>query len=190
MLEQLLASPHLSIIRCKNRFQADYATMPIGGYRDLQLQVAFIMDDDEVLGEVQINLKEFVRIAYEEKRWYSDVPSPGPTGSATPPPGNATPAEPATLYSASAPGSYAGGMDLLGGDSITVDRSAGVSGGGFSAFEAGGPRSGRRNRVFQLALGEDTDSAAFDCMRPASHPSYSRGALNTSPALMLASAPV
>jgi len=84
------------------------------------------------------DLKEFVRIAYEEKRWYSDVPSPGPTGSATPPPGNATPAEPATLYSASAPGSYAGGMDLLGGDSITVDRSAGVSGGGFSAFEAAG----------------------------------------------------
>ena len=24
------------------------------------------------------DLKEFVRIAYEEKRWYSDVPSPGP----------------------------------------------------------------------------------------------------------------
>lgn len=98
------------------------------------------------------DLKEFVRIAYEEKRWYSDVPSPGPTGSATPPPSNATPAEPATLYSASAPGSYAGGMDLLGGDSITVDRSAGVSCGGFSAFEAGGRRSGRRIRVFQLAL--------------------------------------
>ena len=62
-MRALLASPHVSVVRVKNRFAADYNAVPAGGYVDLQTIVLFECGAGVwMLGEVQVNLWSMLRI--------------------------------------------------------------------------------------------------------------------------------
>ena len=61
--EALIACESLVVVRMKNRFDPEFDSAPIGGYRDLQF-LCLIQTEDGVwrYGEVQVNLKDFVQL--------------------------------------------------------------------------------------------------------------------------------
>ena len=72
-LEALLAFDGVTVVREKNRFAEGCDNAPIGGYCDLQLQVGFTVEGRFVLGEVQVNIEEFVRLKSREHGGHSCV---------------------------------------------------------------------------------------------------------------------
>eukprot|EP00040_Diaphanoeca_grandis_P019776 m.104705 g.104705 ORF g.104705 m.104705 type:complete len:701 (-) comp27588_c0_seq1:69-2171(-) len=62
VVNALLASPDIVIVRTKDRFQRSYDSRPIGGYRDFQALCVFKHNEGWVYGEVQLNLAELVQI--------------------------------------------------------------------------------------------------------------------------------
>ena len=61
--QAILDSPDIIVIRMKHRLHRGYDAAPIGGYRDVQLQVIFRAPDGQWHhGEVQINLEAMVAI--------------------------------------------------------------------------------------------------------------------------------
>ena len=63
IVEALMESKSLKVIRVKNRLDSEYDSAPIGGYRDVQL-MCLVETDSGVMrfGEVQVNLRDFVQM--------------------------------------------------------------------------------------------------------------------------------